>query len=188
MFDKVRADITRKLTMYSKEQTLSNKTLLLMQQGTGAVIVYRFGNWLYNMKVPLVKQLLLLVYFFLHMIVMVSTGINIRLNAEIGKGFVIHNFSSIFIGAVTIGDNCTVNQGVSIGNIRGSAHKPIIGNNVYFGAGSKVLGAITIGNNVVIGANSSVITSIPDNCTVMGVPAKIISRDAKSAYLKYGDL
>lgn len=187
MFDKVRADITRKLTMYSKEKTFSNKVLLLLQQGTGAVIVYRFGNWLYTMKIPFIKQLLMPVYFVLHMIVMVTTGINIRQNAVIGKGFVIHNFSSIFIGAVTIGDNCTVNQGVSIGNIRGSAHKPIIGNNVYFGAGSKILGAITIGNNVVIGANSSVITSIPDNCTVMGVPAKIVSRNATSEYLKYGD-
>ena len=160
--------------------------MLLLQQGTIAVIVYRFGNWSYRLKIPFLRHVLLVIYFVLNIMVMMFTGINIRFNAEIGKGFVIHNFSGIFIGAIKMGKDCTVNQGVTIGSIRGSTHRPVIGDNVYFGAGSKVLGAITVGDNVVIGANSLVITSVPDNCTVVGVPAKIISGNAKSEYLKFG--
>ena len=74
--------------------------------------------------------------------------------------------------------------GVTIGRIRGGKQDPIIGNNVYFGSGCKVLGPVKIGNNVVIGANSLVITDVPDDCTVVGVPARIISRTSTSEYLK----
>jgi serine O-acetyltransferase len=51
-----------------------------------------------------------------------------------------------------------------------------------------VLGNVKIGNNVVIGAGSLVITNVPDNCTVLGVPSRIISRKQTSPYLKFGDI
>jgi len=59
-----------------------------------------------------------------------------------------------------------------------------IGNNCYFGAGCKVVGAITIGDNVVVSPNSLVITDVPSGATVLGVPARVISREATSPYLK----
>ena len=188
MFDNLSIDTQRKIKMYLREKTLLKKIKLLLQQGTIAVVVYRFGNWSFKVKIPILRHALLLIYLVLNIMVMMFAGINIQVKAEIGKGFIIHNFSCIFIGAAKIGENCTVNQGVTIGNIRGSAHRPIIGNNVYFGAGCKILGAITIGNNVVIGANSLVTTSIPDNCTVVGVPARIISSNTKSEYLSFGNI
>ena len=60
-----------------------------------------------------------------------------------------------------------------------------IGNNCYFGAGCKVVGAVTIGDNVVVSANSVVVSDVPSGATVLGVPARVISREATSAYLKH---
>lgn len=69
----------------------------------------------------------------------------------------------------------TILQQVTIGQQRlGASCAPEIGDNVYIGAGAKVFGSITIGNNVFIGANSVVVNDVPDNCTVVGAPAKIV--------------
>jgi serine O-acetyltransferase len=115
------------------------------------------------------------------------TQIRISTRAKIGKGFVIHGFSGIIITDATIGENCTVYQQVTIGRgrpYRGKAREklrppPRLGDNVFLAAGAKVIGDVVIGNNVVVGANSVVIRSLPDNCTVMGVPARIVWRDTR---------
>ncbi|MFT9867395.1 serine O-acetyltransferase [Bacillus mobilis] len=73
-----------------------------------------------------------------------------------------------------IGENCLISQQVTIGGRSGLKELPVVGDNVYIGAGAKVLGAIKVGNNVTIGANAVVITDIPDNAVVAGVPAKVI--------------
>lgn len=77
-----------------------------------------------------------------------------------------------------IGKNCTILPGVVIGNkyLEDDNSWVIIGDNCYIGLGVKIFGSITIGNNVIIGANAIVTKSIPDNCIVGGVPAKIIKR------------
>ncbi len=69
-------------------------------------------------------------------------------------------------------------------NVRGIG-RATIGNNCYFGAGCKVVGAVTIGDNVVISPNSLVVSDVPSGATVLGVPARVISREATSAYLKH---
>lgn len=75
---------------------------------------------------------------------------------------------------VVLGDNCHIDQGVTIGGTSKKIGVPVLGNDVYVGAGAKVLGPIVIGDNVVIGANSVVVSNIPSNSLVVGVPAKII--------------
>ena len=84
-----------------------------------------------------------------------------------GIGVVIHD-------RVIIGKNCVLGQGITIGGRSKKYQVPIIGDNVYIGAGARILGDVTIGNNSVIGANAVVIEDVPDNCIVVGVPAKII--------------
>ena len=69
-------------------------------------------------------------------------------------------------------------------NVRGVG-RATIGNNCYFGAGCKVVGAVTIGDNVVVSPNSVVITDVPSGATVLGVPARVISQQGTSAYLKH---
>lgn len=113
-------------------------------------------------------------------------GIDLKRNTKIGKGFYIGHFSGIVISSTTvIGDNCNISQGVTIG-VAGKGENrgcPTIGNNVYIGAGAKIIGKIAIGNNVAIGANAVVTKDVPDNAVVGGIPAKIISMDGASEIL-----
>ena len=110
------------------------------------------------------------------------TGIEIHPGATIGKGFFIDHGMGVVIGeTAVIGDNCLIYQGVTLGGTgkdKGKRH-PTLGNNVMVGSGAKVLGPFTVGNNVKIAANAVVLEAIPDNCTAVGVPARIIKRDGK---------
>ncbi|WP_417801166.1 serine O-acetyltransferase [Tenacibaculum sp.] len=73
-----------------------------------------------------------------------------------------------------IGQGCHIDQSVTIGGTSKKLNVPILGNDVYVGAGAKILGDITIGDNVVIGANSVVVKSIPPNSLVVGIPGRVI--------------
>ena len=95
---------------------------------------------------------------------------------KIGKGLFIHHGFSTIIAAKEIGEYCWINQQVTIGYTN-EKDAPILLNNVRVAAGAKVLGNLTCGNNSIIGANAVVSKSIPDNCTVVGIPAYIIKRD-----------
>lgn len=90
---------------------------------------------------------------------------------EIGGGLYIHHGFSTMIAAETIGENCWINQQVTIG-FNGTGRAPIIGNNVMVTCGAKVLGSITIGNNVVVGANAVVIHDVEEGTVVGGIPAR----------------
>jgi serine O-acetyltransferase len=79
---------------------------------------------------------------------------------------------------VVIGDNVTIHQNVTLGaKSNGESYvSPTIGNNVMIGAGAVILGNVNIGNNVWIGANAVVLSDVPDYCTVVGIPAKIVEK------------
>lgn len=100
--------------------------------------------------------------------VILFAGIQISPEAEIGPGLVVHTLHGVFVGPIKIGRNCVVQSGVSIANV-----VKRVGDNVYFGPGAKAMGKLTIGSNVVVVANSLVMTDVPDNTTVIGVPARI---------------
>jgi serine O-acetyltransferase len=113
-------------------------------------------------------------------------GIDIPYNTNIGVGFYIGHFGGIFINSnVVIGTNCNINHDVTIGITYGGKNPgvPRIGNNVYMGPGSKIIGGIIVGDNVAIGANSVVIESVSDNAVVAGNPAKIISHKGSADYV-----
>ena len=110
------------------------------------------------------------------------TGIEIHPAAKIGRRFFIDHGTGVVIGETTeIGDDCTLYQGVTLGGTgkdTGKRH-PTLGDHVMVGAGAKVLGPIRIGNNVQIAAGAVVLTDIPDNCTAVGIPARVVRRDGK---------
>ena len=109
-----------------------------------------------------------------------KTGIEIHPGAKIGKGLFIDHGNGVIIGETTIiGDNVTLYQGVTLGGTgkeKGKRH-PTIGNNVMISAGAKVLGSFTVGENSKIGAGSVVLSEVPSNCTVVGVPGRVVKRD-----------
>ena len=106
-------------------------------------------------------------------------GIEIHPGATIGKGFFIDHGDGVVIGETTIiGDNVTLYQGVTLGGTGKDVGKrhPTIGDNVVIGAGAKVLGPFTVGSGSKIGASAVVLKEVPENCTVVGNPGRIVKR------------
>lgn len=149
----------------------------LKEQSIWAVWLYRVGRRLDTYPTGPRKKLLLMVYWLMFRIVETATGISLPKTASIGPGLRIWHFGGIFIHSdVIIGSNCTLRQGVTIGNRHLDGLVPIVGNNVEFGAYAQVLGGIRIGDNCQIGAMSVVLCDVPDGATAVGAPARIIFR------------
>lgn len=104
------------------------------------------------------------------------------LTKKIGKGLIVVHGDSTYINAEEIGENCYVNQNVTIGVIGNK--KPFLGNNVRVATGAIVLGDIKIGNNVVIAAGAVVVRNVPDNCMVAGNPAYIKKLEGRKVNIK----
>ena len=147
--------------------------VILLYPGFHILVYHRIAHWLYEHG-----------HFFLARWVSQhgrhKTGIEIHPGARIGRClFIDHGMGIVFGETTVIGDNCTIYHGVTLGGTgkdTGKRH-PTLGNNVTVGTGAKVLGNIRIGNNVKIGGNSVVVKDVPDNCTVVGVPGRIIKRN-----------
>ena len=149
--------------------------VLMLYSGLHALIMYRISHALHKKGMKFSARAVSQIAKFL-------TGIEIHPGATIGKGLFIDHGSGVVIGETAeVGDNCTIYQGVTLGGTgkdTGKRH-PTLGNNVMVGAGAKVLGPIHIGNNVRIAAGAVVLTDIPDNCTAVGIPARIVRRDGE---------
>ena len=151
----------------------SDAEVLLLYPGVHALLAYRLAHALHQKE-----------HFFAARAVSQAaryvTGIEIHPGAKIGKGLMIDHGMGVVIGETAeIGDNCTLYQGVTLGGTGKDVGKrhPTLGNNVMVGAGAKVLGPFTIGDNTKIAANAVVLDEIPDNCTAVGIPAKIVRRE-----------
>ncbi len=109
-----------------------------------------------------------------------KTGIEIHPGATIGKGLFIDHGTGVVIGETAVlGDNVTLYQGVTLGGTgkeQGKRH-PTLEDNVMVSAGAKVLGSFTIGENSKIGAGSVVLGPVPPNCTVVGIPGRVVKKD-----------
>ncbi len=174
MFKNLKADIGR----YYKNNKETPILYLIFEQGIWALLAYRFGRSVRKVKIPIISHLLKFIAFLWFKKIEICTGISIPASAQIGKGLYVGHFSGIILHSdVVMGENCSIGPGVLIGT-RGLGNKgvPRIGNNVYIGVGAKVLGGITVGHNVKIGANAVVLKDIPDNSTVVGIPAQILER------------
>ncbi len=147
----------------------------LKEQSIWAIRVYRWGRCIDSMPDGFKKKLKLQFYWLVFRFVETITGISLPKGAVIGAGLKIWHFGNIFInsGAV-IGKNCTLRQGVTIGNRHEDGPLPVIGDNVDIGAYAQILGGIRVGDNVKIGAMSVVIEDIPSNATAVGIPARVI--------------
>lgn len=180
---KYQSDLKR-YTQYSSGGWLLQ---FLTQQGLWALLQYRITYAINSSQYPkVIKRILLLGCVIWQKLVEVITGISIPYTVKIGTGLYIGHFGTIILHPnIRIGDNCNLSQGVTIG-ISGRGEKrgvPTIGDRVYIGANAIVVGKIHIGDDVVIGANSLVNRDIPPCCTVIGVPAKIVSDQDSRDYI-----
>ncbi|MGF1497630.1 MAG: serine O-acetyltransferase [Elainellaceae cyanobacterium] len=149
--------------------------VLICYPGLQALMFHRFAHALYTLKIPFLPRLISHVSRFL-------TGIEIHPGATIGQGVFIDHGMGVVIGETTIlGDYCLIYQGVTLGGTGKESGKrhPTLGHNVVVGAGAKVLGNIAIGNDVRIGAGSVVLRDVPSDCTVVGVPGRIVYRSGE---------
>src|SRR5262245_8709058 len=168
MFDNVRSDLEHARAVNGLPSgwfSLWVKTPL--HPGAVAVLTYRLGAWTRRVRIPILRQALLLAVMVLRRLVYIGTGVEISPRAEIGPGLVVHTTHGVFIAETRIGRNCVVQHGVAITHGVRS-----VGDNVYFGPGAKVIGRAAIGSNVRVVANSVVMTDVADNLTVVGVPAR----------------
>ncbi len=146
--------------------------VLFCYPGLQALFCHRFAHWLYRLGIPFIPR-------FISHLGRFITGIEIHPGAQIGKGVFIDHGMGVVIGETAIvGDYSLIYQGVTLGGTGKESGKrhPTLGENVVIGGGAKVLGNIQIGNNVRIGAGSVVLRDVPSDCTVVGVPGRVVYR------------
>ncbi|MHB1861375.1 MAG: serine O-acetyltransferase [Gemmatimonadaceae bacterium] len=132
--------------------------------------LYYVGNWCYRHHVPLMPQACQMLLY------LVTTAV-VPFRARIGKGCLLaHGGSGVVIHPdAVIGRNVVIHQQVTVGGTgKGAPRLPVIGDDVYLGAGAKIIGPVDVGSNTVIGANAVVTRSISAGCVAVGVPAHVV--------------
>ena len=149
----------------------------ILYPGLHAIIAHRYlAHPLYKIRLKFIARLISQIVRFL-------TGIEIHPGAKIGKGLFIDHGIGIVIGeTVELGKDCVLFHKVTLGGTgkdTGKRH-PTIGNNVMIGTAATLLGPIKVGNNVKVGAETFIVNKdVPDNCTVVGAPGRIVWFDGK---------
>ena len=171
MFKRIRSDI--KTVLDRDPAARSFWEVFFLYSGVKAIRHYRVAHWFYNKKMYFIAR-------YISQRARRITGVEIHPAAVIGDGVFIDHGMGVVIGETTvIGDNCTIYQGVTLGGTgkdKGKRH-PTIGNSVVIGSGAKVLGPFRVGDNSKIAANAVVLSEVPDNCTVVGVPGRIVKKN-----------
>ena len=171
MFKRIRSDV--KAVLDRDPAARSFWEVFFLYSGLKAIRHYRLSHWFYNKKLYFIAR-------YISQRARRITGVEIHPAAVIGDGVFIDHGMGVVIGETTIiGDNCTIYQGVTLGGTgkdKGKRH-PTIGNNVVIGSGAKVLGPFKVGDNSKIAANAVVLSEVPDNCTVVGVPGRVVKKN-----------
>ena len=167
---KIKEDIK---VIYEKDPAANNLAeVLFCYPGLQALISHRIAHKLAYWGIPFIPR-------YISYLTRIITGIEIHPKARIGRRFFIDHGEGVVIGETTIiGDDVLIYQQVTLGGTgkeHGKRH-PTIGDNVIIGAGAKILGNITIGDNTRIGAGSVVVDDVPEHCTVVGIPGRIVQQ------------
>ncbi|MFN3700304.1 MAG: serine O-acetyltransferase [Alphaproteobacteria bacterium] len=155
--------------------------VVLGYNGFHAALWHRLNYALWRLKLRAVARLSA-------NIMRILTGVEIHPQAQIGKRlFIDHGMGCVIGQTVIIGDDVTLYHGVTLGGVGqpdadGRRH-PRIEDGVMIGSGAQILGTITIGRGAKIGSNSVVVQDIPEGCTAIGIPAKIVCKKGDSVGL-----
>lgn len=166
LFSLVWADLTAKAEWLYESRSFAAVGKVLLTDGTPAMIWYRLMQWAERWRIaPLVMVF--------NRVNSACCGCVIGRGADFGPGFVLVHANGIVInGRVRGGARVVLEHQVTIG-----AEKrlfPTLGDDVFVGAGAKILGPVTIGSRVKIGANAVVLHDLPDGATAVGIPARVV--------------
>lgn len=145
--------------------------------GFQAVALHRFGNWRMRIGPRPLRVPFSALYRALYTGIRNFYGIELPYTARLGRRVVVEHQTGIVVhGHTSIGDDCIVRQGVTLGNrsMNEPFAAPKLGDRVSIGAGAKILGPVVIGNDAQVGANAVVLTDVPPAALAVGIPARVI--------------
>ena len=164
-------------------------SIILTYPGVKAVFFHQISNFFYKAGFDLIARIISQTIRFF-------TGIEIHPGAKIGKNLFIDHGMGVVIGETSeIGDNVTIYHNVTLGGSspsidserqRHEKRHPTIGNDVVIGSGAQIIGPIKVGNNSRIAANAVVVKDVPENATMVGIPAKAVKLENKGSFRRYG--
>ena len=164
-------------------------SIILTYPGVKAVFFHQISNFFYKAGFDLIARII-------SQIIRFFTGIEIHPGAKIGKNLFIDHGMGVVIGETSeIGDNVTIYHNVTLGGSspsidserqRHEKRHPTIGNDVVIGSGAQIIGPIKVGNNARIAANAVVVKDVPENATMVGIPATAVKLENKGSFRPYG--
>jgi len=168
MWPRLTRDFRRLQEIKGWGTTRSVVDALFLDNGFQALIAYRTGSTFRRWGVPLIPAVC-------RRLSVAFCGIDILPNAKIGGGcYIPHGVGLVVGGATIIGQDCTLLQGVTLGEARfDETDCPQVGDRVTLGAGAKILGGITVGDDAFVGAGAVVLEDVPAQHIAIGVPAKV---------------
>ena len=164
-------------------------SIVLTYPGVKAVFFHKIGNFFYVAGFDLIARIISQTTRFF-------TGIEIHPGAKIGKNLFIDHGMGVVIGETSeIGNNVTIYHAVTLGGIspsvesdrqRDAKRHPTIGDDVVIGSGAQIIGPVKVGNGSRIAANAVVVNNVPDNATMVGIPAKAVQIGNQGKFRPYG--
>ena len=164
-------------------------SIILTYPGVKAVFFHQISNFFYKAGFDLIARIISQTIRFF-------TGIEIHPGGKIGKNLFIDHGMGVVIGETSeVGDNVTIYHNVTLGGSspsidserqRHEKRHPTIGNDVVIGSGAQIIGPIKVGNNARIAANAVVVKDVPENATMVGIPAKAVKLENKGSFRPYG--
>lgn len=172
MFSRIKEDIS---CVFDRDPAARHwLEVLTTYPGVHALLMHRASHWLWTHHLKWPGRAVSGLSRWL-------TGIEIHPGAQIGRRFFIDHGMGVVIGETAeIGDDCTLYHGVTLGGTswQGGKRHPTLEDNVVIGAGAKVLGPITLHSGARVGSNAVVMKDVPSDATAVGVPGRIVVRDA----------
>lgn len=174
MFDVLRQDFRRYYATWNGYPAWRAALYAGLTYGFLATCVYRYGRWTRTLRPRWLGLPLRVVYVLMKVPTELLFGINISLNSNIGPGLYIGHYGGIFLHC-NAGNGLSVGQGVTIGykGAGKSDHWPELGNDIYVGAGAKLIGDIRIGDGCIVGANTVVTKDVPPRTRVVGAAVRM---------------
>ena len=167
----------------------SKISILLTYPGVKAVFFHKVANFFHLAGFHLLAKVISQVTRFF-------TGVEIHPGAKIGRNLFIDHGMGVVIGETSeVGNNVTIYHAVTLGGSspsidsekqRDEKRHPTIGNKVVIGSGAQIIGPVKVGNNSRIAANAVVVKDVPENATMVGIPAKVVKLENTGNFKPYG--